>query len=71
MALDMPTFLNRHNAFPSSPGSGAYNIRQHVVHVSVLLLFRFRSASPSNPDGPQVQESDKEAFRATMPVYRQ
>lgn len=32
---------------------------------------KFRSASPSNPDGPQVQEADKEAFRATMPVYRQ
>lgn len=32
---------------------------------------KFRSASPSNPDGPQVNEADKEAFRSTMPVYRQ
>ncbi|KAF8065811.1 TL20.3 [Scenedesmus sp. PABB004] len=32
---------------------------------------RFRAASPSNPDGPQVAEADKEAFRATMPVYRE
>lgn len=32
---------------------------------------RFKAASPSNPDGPQVAETDKEAFRATMPVYRQ
>eukprot|EP00775_Hariotina_reticulata_P002245 gene2245-2557_t len=32
---------------------------------------RFRAASPSNPDGPQVSDEDKDAFRATMPVYRQ
>lgn len=32
---------------------------------------KFRSASPSNPDGPQVADVDKDAFRATMPVYRQ
>ncbi|WIA37298.1 hypothetical protein OEZ86_014236 [Tetradesmus obliquus] len=32
---------------------------------------RFRQASPSNPEGPQVSESDKEAFRATMPTYRE
>lgn len=28
------------------------------------------AASPSNPDGPQVAEADKEAFRKTLPVYR-
>jgi hypothetical protein len=32
---------------------------------------RFRNSSPSNPDGPQVEEVDKEAFKATLPVYRQ
>eukprot|EP00882_Tetradesmus_deserticola_P013104 GHRQ01013897.1.p1 GENE.GHRQ01013897.1~~GHRQ01013897.1.p1 ORF type:complete len:261 (+),score=92.30 GHRQ01013897.1:47-784(+) len=32
---------------------------------------RFRAASPSNPDGPQVTESAKDAFRATMPTYRE
>jgi hypothetical protein len=30
----------------------------------------FRASSPSNPDGPQVPEAEKEAFRASMPVYR-
>ncbi|GBF91006.1 hypothetical protein Rsub_03861 [Raphidocelis subcapitata] len=32
---------------------------------------RFKASSPSNPEGPQVSEDDKEAFRATMPVYRE
>jgi hypothetical protein len=32
---------------------------------------RFRASSPSSPDGPQPNEEEKEAFRATMPVYRQ
>jgi hypothetical protein len=32
---------------------------------------RFRASSPSNPDGPQVAEADKDAFRATMPTYRE
>lgn len=32
---------------------------------------RFKASSPSNPDGPQVDETAKEAFRSTMPVYRQ
>jgi hypothetical protein len=32
---------------------------------------RFRAASPSNPDGPQVSDADKDAFRATLPVYRE
>jgi hypothetical protein len=31
---------------------------------------RFKNSSPSNPDGPQVEEADQEAFRATLPVYR-
>eukprot|EP00877_Chromochloris_zofingiensis_P002609 jgi/Chrzof1/12349/Cz06g31130.t1 len=32
---------------------------------------RFRASTPSNPDGPQVSEDAKEAFRSSMPVYRQ
>lgn len=32
---------------------------------------RFKASSPSNPEGPQVSEDEKEAFRATMPVYRE
>lgn len=28
-------------------------------------------STPSNPDGPQVAEADKDAFRKTLPVYRQ
>jgi hypothetical protein len=32
---------------------------------------RFAASSPSNPEGPQVSEDEKAAFRATMPVYRQ
>jgi len=32
---------------------------------------KFRANSPSNPEGPQVTEDEKEAFRATIPVYRQ
>ncbi|KAG2497359.1 hypothetical protein HYH03_004518 [Edaphochlamys debaryana] len=31
---------------------------------------RYKASSPSNPDGPQVQEDEKEAFRATLPTYR-
>lgn len=31
----------------------------------------FRASTPSNPDGPQVTESEKDAFRASMPAYRQ
>jgi uncharacterized protein YjbI with pentapeptide repeats len=32
---------------------------------------RFKDSSPSNPDGPQVNEDDKSAFQKTLPVYRQ
>jgi hypothetical protein len=32
---------------------------------------RYAASVPSNPDGPQVAEDEKEAFRATMPQYRQ
>ena len=32
---------------------------------------RFRASSPSNPEGPQVTEEAKEAFRASMPTYRE
>lgn len=32
---------------------------------------KFRASSPSNPDGPQVTEEEKEAFRATLPNYRE
>lgn len=32
---------------------------------------RYAASVPSNPEGPQVAEDEKEAFRATMPVYRQ
>lgn len=31
---------------------------------------RFKAASPSDPEGPQVTEDEKDAFRATLPVYR-
>ncbi|KXZ51654.1 hypothetical protein GPECTOR_11g108 [Gonium pectorale] len=31
---------------------------------------RYKASYPSNPDGPQVAEDEKEAFRATLPVYR-
>lgn len=31
---------------------------------------RFRNSTPSNPEGPQVSEDAKEAFRATIPAYR-
>ena len=31
---------------------------------------RFRASTPSNPEGPQVSDDAKEAFRASMPVYR-
>jgi hypothetical protein len=31
----------------------------------------FRASTPSNPEGPQVSEREKEAFRSSMPVYRQ
>jgi len=32
---------------------------------------RYAASVPSNPDGPQVAEDEKAAFRATMPQYRQ
>ena len=32
---------------------------------------RFRASSPSNPEGPQVSDDAKDAFRASMPVYRE
>eukprot|EP01024_Parvocaulis_polyphysoides_P036560 TRINITY_DN324_c0_g1_i1.p1 TRINITY_DN324_c0_g1~~TRINITY_DN324_c0_g1_i1.p1 ORF type:complete len:250 (-),score=39.13 TRINITY_DN324_c0_g1_i1:245-994(-) len=32
---------------------------------------RFRESTPSNPDGPQVSESEKEGFTKTIPAYRQ
>ncbi|CAK0784571.1 hypothetical protein CVIRNUC_007775 [Coccomyxa viridis] len=32
---------------------------------------RFKEASPSSPEGPQVDEREKDAFRKTMPIYRQ
>ena len=28
------------------------------------------ASTPSSAEGPQVSEADKEAFRATLPVYR-
>jgi hypothetical protein len=31
----------------------------------------FRASTPSNPEGPQVNESEKNAFRASMPSYRE
>lgn len=31
----------------------------------------FRESSPSNPEGPQVVEKEKDAFRASMPTYRE
>jgi hypothetical protein len=30
----------------------------------------FKASSPSNPDGPQVPEAEKDAFRSSMPAYR-
>lgn len=30
---------------------------------------RFRNSSPSNPEGPQVSEDEKDAFRKTLPQY--
>jgi hypothetical protein len=32
---------------------------------------RFKATAPSNPDGPQVTDDEKEAFNKSMPVYRQ
>ena len=32
---------------------------------------KFRASSPSSLDGPQVADDEKDAFRATMPQYRQ
>ncbi|GFR42620.1 hypothetical protein Agub_g3551 [Astrephomene gubernaculifera] len=32
---------------------------------------RYKASFPSNPDGPQVAEDEKDAFRKTLPVYRQ
>ncbi|GAX76852.1 hypothetical protein CEUSTIGMA_g4298.t1 [Chlamydomonas eustigma] len=31
---------------------------------------KFRASAPSNPEGPQVSDSEKDAFRASLPVYR-
>jgi len=31
----------------------------------------FRESSPSSPEGPQVVEKEKDAFRASMPTYRE
>ena len=28
------------------------------------------ASTPSSAEGPQVSEADKEAFKATLPVYR-
>ena len=53
-----------------------------LLEVDLLDLQRLRTTlqnrgrllgnwSRSNPDGPQVVEADQEAFRATLPVYRQ
>jgi uncharacterized protein YjbI with pentapeptide repeats len=30
----------------------------------------YKESAPSNPEGPQVNEAEKDAFRATQPVYR-
>lgn len=30
----------------------------------------FKASTPSNPDGPQVLEDEKDAFRSSQPVYR-
>lgn len=32
---------------------------------------RFKASSPSNPDGPQVPQGEKDAFNASVPNYRQ
>ncbi|GIL71719.1 hypothetical protein Vretimale_846 [Volvox reticuliferus] len=32
---------------------------------------RYKASFPSNPDGPQVAEDEKDAFRKTLPTYRQ
>lgn len=32
---------------------------------------KFRANSPSNPEGPQVSEEEKDAFRATLKTYRE
>ncbi|KAL4429364.1 hypothetical protein ABPG77_005138 [Micractinium sp. CCAP 211/92] len=32
---------------------------------------RFKASSPSNPEGPQVSQAEKDAFNASVPVYRQ
>ncbi|GLC41121.1 hypothetical protein PLESTB_001793800 [Pleodorina starrii] len=32
---------------------------------------RYKASYPSNPDGPQVADDEKDAFRKTLPVYRQ
>lgn len=32
---------------------------------------RFKEASPSSQEGPQVSDEDKDVFRKSMPVYRQ
>lgn len=31
----------------------------------------FKESVPSNPEGPQVNEAEKDAFRSSQPVYRQ
>jgi uncharacterized protein YjbI with pentapeptide repeats len=31
----------------------------------------FKASTPSNPDGPQVDDSEKQAFRNSMPAYRE
>ena len=30
----------------------------------------FKESNPSNPEGPQVNEAEKDAFRSSQPVYR-
>lgn len=32
---------------------------------------RFKASSPSNPEGPQVSQEEKDAFNASTPIYRQ
>ena len=30
---------------------------------------KFRESAPSNPEGPQVAEEEKDVFRSSMPTY--
>jgi len=49
-------------------GGGVPSPHSPCLHLSPLCV---QASSPSAPDGPQVTEDAKEAFKATLPVYRQ